>query len=57
MRIIEAGSSIFSVPVSPSLPSVNEPGEIEIVLAYLQQCAVQQRLLQSVLAMTPASID
>ncbi len=46
MRIIENGHSLWSVPVSPSLPSVNEPGEADIVLEYIRQDAEQADLLR-----------
>lgn len=49
MRIIENGFSLQSVPVSPSLPSVNEPGEADIVLDYMRQNTEQQALLDQVL--------
>ena len=34
MRIVENNMSFMSVPVSPSLPSVNEPRDVDIVLKY-----------------------
>lgn len=49
MRIIENGFSMRSVPVSPSLPSVNEPEESQIVLDYIRQDAEQKGLLERVL--------
>jgi 3-deoxy-manno-octulosonate cytidylyltransferase (CMP-KDO synthetase) len=49
MRIVENGYAITSVPVVPSLPSVNEPQESEIVMNYLQTDAEQKRLLELVL--------
>ena len=49
MRIIENGYSLFSVPVSPSLPSVNEPEEVNIVLEYIQSSEEQQELLKRTL--------
>ena len=49
MRIIEYGYSLQSVPVSPSLPSVNEPAEAGIVLNYIRNNAEQQLLLNKVL--------
>ena len=36
MRIIENGFSLMSVPVAPSLPSVNEPHDLEHVLNHLK---------------------
>jgi 3-deoxy-manno-octulosonate cytidylyltransferase (CMP-KDO synthetase) len=49
MRIIENAFNIWSVDVSPSLPSVNEPDEIEVVLDYLQSNAEQRVLLERIL--------
>ncbi len=49
MRIIDNGYSLRSVPVSPSLPSVNEPGEAEVVLEYIRQNDEQRALLEQVL--------
>ena len=49
MRIIENGSPLYSVPVNPSLPSVNEPCEADIVLEYLQKNSEQSKLLDFVL--------
>lgn len=48
MRIIENGFSLQSVPVSPSLPSVNEPDEAGIVLDYIGHNAEQQALLERI---------
>lgn len=50
MRIIENGCLLGSVPVSPSLPSVNEPGEAGIVLDYIQQNDEQRALLEKILS-------
>jgi len=49
MRIIESGYSLQSVPVSPSLPSVNEPEEAEIVLEYIRKDDEQRELLDRVM--------
>jgi 3-deoxy-manno-octulosonate cytidylyltransferase (CMP-KDO synthetase) len=49
MRIIENGFSLKSVHVSPSLPSVNEPEESEIVLNYLKSNEEQKRILDLVM--------
>jgi 3-deoxy-manno-octulosonate cytidylyltransferase (CMP-KDO synthetase) len=46
MRIIENGFGLVSVPVSPSLPSVNEPGEAQIVLDYIAGNKEQNDLLE-----------
>ncbi len=48
MRIIENGYAITSVPVIPSLPSVNEPKETEIVLEYIRSNGEQMELLSMV---------
>jgi 3-deoxy-manno-octulosonate cytidylyltransferase (CMP-KDO synthetase) len=50
MRIIEHGYQLGSVPVNPSLPSVNEPNEVSIVLGFLDYDHEQKLLLQKVLA-------
>jgi 3-deoxy-manno-octulosonate cytidylyltransferase (CMP-KDO synthetase) len=50
MRIVENGYSITSVPVVPSLPSVNEPHEADVVLGFMQEDAEQRRLLELVLS-------
>lgn len=49
MRIIENERILMSVPVSPSLPSVNEPEEAEVVLDYIQRTSEQRTLLSAVL--------
>ena len=50
MRIIDNGYILRSIPVSPSLPSVNEPGEAEIVLDYIRHNAEQRALLERILS-------
>ena len=50
MRIIENGYNLISVQVSPSLPSVNEPEEAEIVKNYIKHNPEQQELLKLVLS-------
>lgn len=50
MRIIEHGFNLSAVNVSPSLPSVNEPNEADIVLDYIKQNSEQSKLLESVLS-------
>ncbi len=52
MRILEYNFSLQSVPVFPSLPSVNEPCEADIVLRYIQQNIEQKALLEKVLSQT-----
>ena len=49
MRIIENGHTMRSVQVSPSLPSVNEPGEADMVLDYIQHNDEQRGLLELVM--------
>jgi 3-deoxy-manno-octulosonate cytidylyltransferase (CMP-KDO synthetase) len=49
MRILENGFTITSVPVMPSLPSVNEPAEAHIVLDYIENNAEQKALLTQIL--------
>ncbi len=48
MRILENDFTLQSVPVSPSLPSVNEPQEADIVLSYIQQNPEQKQLLEMI---------
>jgi 3-deoxy-manno-octulosonate cytidylyltransferase (CMP-KDO synthetase) len=50
MRIIENGFTLESVEVSPSLPSVNEPHEADIVLEYIRQDPEQLSLLNKIMA-------
>ena len=47
MRIIENGYTIYSVPFSESLPSVNELDEAEVVLEYIKKNSEQKRLLET----------
>jgi 3-deoxy-manno-octulosonate cytidylyltransferase (CMP-KDO synthetase) len=49
MRIIENGFSLKSVLVNPSLPSINEPHEVKVVLDHLDQDAEQLELLKRIL--------
>ncbi len=49
MRIIENGRHLQSVPVYPSLPSVNEPGEADIVINYIEANEQQQQILNKIL--------
>ena len=49
MRIIENGFSLISVSVDTSLPSINEPHELNSVLTYLDSSLEQQRLLKQVI--------
>lgn len=45
MRIIENGHKLLSIPFNESLPSVNEPGEVNIVIEYMKNKAIQRELL------------
>ena len=49
MRILENGYELRSIPLSTSLPSVNEPNEAEIVLDYFQNDIEQKQLLDKIL--------
>ncbi|MCZ2473339.1 NTP transferase domain-containing protein [Aquirufa ecclesiirivi] len=49
MRIVENGFKLTSVPVAPSLPSVNEPAEAEIVLNYIKNNEEQRGLLEQIM--------
>ncbi len=50
MRILENDYSLQSVPVSPSLPSVNEPHEADAILEFILQNDEQKAILEKVLA-------
>jgi len=50
MRIIESGYILKSIPVSPSLPSVNEPEEASIVLEYINNVEEQKLLLDTIIS-------
>jgi 3-deoxy-manno-octulosonate cytidylyltransferase (CMP-KDO synthetase) len=50
MRIIEYGFSLASVKLEPSLPSVNEPHEVQIVLEFLISNPEQNKLLRQLLS-------
>ncbi len=49
MRIVEYGYDLRSVPVSPSLPSVNEPREATLILDYIAHNTEQKSLLDQIL--------
>jgi len=51
MRIVENDFNFQSVPVTPSLPSVNEPHEADIVLEYIRQDREQKQILEKILGM------
>lgn len=50
MRILENDYTLQSVPVSPSLPSVNEPHEAEVVLEYIRREPEQKALMERIFA-------
>ena len=50
MRIIESGYNLLSVPVAPSLPSVNEPHEMLPILSVLENDEEQKYLLSKILS-------
>ena len=45
MRILENGYKLISVPFDESLPSVNEPGEADVVVNYMKSDPSQKALL------------
>jgi len=47
MRILENGFSLRYVEVSPSLPSIDEPSELQLVLDILLSDSEQQILLKA----------
>lgn len=49
MRILENGIGLSYVEVEPSLPSINEPGDVQEVLDYLLADSEQQALLKAIL--------
>jgi 3-deoxy-manno-octulosonate cytidylyltransferase (CMP-KDO synthetase) len=49
MRIIEANGDFRSIPVSPSLPSINEPEELQVVLGFIEKSREQLSLLNKIL--------
>ena len=51
MQIIESNFNLKSVPVSPSLPSVNEPNEVQVVLDYLKENIEQRNILKGLLSL------
>ena len=50
MRILENGFNFLSVPVFPSLPSVNEPAEADVIVDYIKNTKEQAVLLDMVLS-------
>ena len=51
MRILESSFKLISVNVEPSLPSVNECNEVQLVLACLEDDFEQNKLLRLILGM------
>ena len=49
MKLIENGFSLYSVLISPSLPSVNEPSDVKAVLSHLEFDEEQKLLLHKIL--------
>jgi hypothetical protein len=45
MRILENGFQLTAVSFDQALPSVNEPGEADAVIAFLQNDEEQRKLL------------
>jgi 3-deoxy-manno-octulosonate cytidylyltransferase (CMP-KDO synthetase) len=45
LKILEYGYNLFSVLVSPTLPSVNEPSEVNLIDSYLQSNDDQKKML------------
>lgn len=52
MRIIENGFTMQSIPFNESLPSVNEPSEVDIVMDYIAKNPIQQQLLEKTIGIT-----
>ena len=50
LRILENDFNLFSVSVEPSLPSINVPGDKEIVHEHIRNSEIQVKLLEQVLA-------
>jgi 3-deoxy-manno-octulosonate cytidylyltransferase (CMP-KDO synthetase) len=49
MRIIENGFVIRAIDVQPSLPSINEPHEVQIVLNYINSNLEQKKIITDVI--------
>ena len=49
MRILDYGYRLQSVSVNPSLPSINEANEVDVVMDYIRHNKEQQALLDKVL--------
>ena len=56
MRIIESGFCINSVPFKESLPSINEPEDVDVVMRYIKQNKEQQELLNKIIGVTPDNL-
>jgi len=50
MRIIESGYELYSVAVEPSLPSVNEPHETDIILDFVKNNVEQKTILEKIMS-------
>mgnify|MGYP000026360525 CR=1 FL=1 len=50
MRIIENGYELQSVPVEPSLPSVNEPHETDLIFEFIKNNVEQKIILEKTLS-------
>ena len=48
LRILEYGYSFYSVLVTPTLPSVNEPEDVEIIKRFLQKDDEQRKILNQI---------
>ena len=57
MRIIESGFCINSVPFKESLPSINEPEDVDVVIRYIKQNKEQQKLLNKIIGVTPDNLS
>lgn len=51
MKIIDNGYKLKSITITPTLPSVNEPHEINIINEWIVQNDSQKKLLQTILKM------
>ena len=48
-RLIDNGYELKSISISPTLPSINEPNEVEIVKEYVLKDRYQQRIINQIL--------
>jgi 3-deoxy-manno-octulosonate cytidylyltransferase (CMP-KDO synthetase) len=49
MKIIENNTDLFSVELSQSLPSINEPNEVSVVVDYLKKSNIQKSILKNII--------